>query len=293
VVHPSRAIDRPLFALREWASPRNVELVQIRASCRQQSVAELGNAEDCDLLVSIGGDGTTLAAIRAGALAGRPVLPIACGSLGVLTSVAAREIVDAIERFSRGAWVPWSPPALEVVPECGAPVLAFNDIAIVRASGSQVRLTVDVDGNRVVRIAGDGCIVSTPIGSSAYALAAGGPLLAPDVGAFLFTPLASHGGSCPPVVIGAASAIRLTVTAGHGAARLEVDGRRQALPLDVLTIGFRAAVARVVTFRDHAPFPAVLRKRRIITDSPRVLAEDARNRLKRRGRSSGAPTTGW
>jgi NAD+ kinase len=95
------------------------------------------------------------------------------------------------------------------------------------------------------------------------------------------------------VVVGAASAIRLTATAGHGAARLEVDGRPQAMPVDVLTIRFRAAVARVVTFRDHAPFPAGLRKRRIITDSPRVLAEDARNRLTRRGRSSGASATGW
>jgi NAD+ kinase len=134
------------------------------------------------------------------------------------------------ERFSRGAWVPWSLPALEVAPEYRAPVLALNDIAIVRASGRQVRLTTEVDGYRVVRIAGDGYIVSTPIGSSAYALAAGGPLLAPNVNAFLFAPLAAHGGSCPPVVVGAASVIRLNATAGHGAARLEVDGGRRPCP---------------------------------------------------------------
>src|SRR5437588_735979 len=81
------------------------------------------------------------------------------------------------------------------------------------------------DCDLLARLAGDGCIVSTPIGSSAYALAAGGPLLAPDLEALLVTPLPTHGGSCPPFVVGSRSVIRLVATPGLGGARLELDGQ--------------------------------------------------------------------
>src|SRR2546430_17679815 len=93
VVHPTRVVDVPVNELRTWADLHQVELVQIRASCQQQRVADGGDAEGCDLLISIGGDGTALATIRAGAGANRPVLAVACGSLGVLTSVPARDLV--------------------------------------------------------------------------------------------------------------------------------------------------------------------------------------------------------
>jgi NAD+ kinase len=275
VVHPSRAIEHPLRELRAWADLRGVELVQVLASCAQQSVAHPGDAEACDLLVSIGGDGTALAAMRAGAVAARPVLAVTCGSLGALTSVPASSVVAALERFSTGDWAPRHLPALAIEPELGAVAFALNDIAIVRAGGGQVRLTVQIDGNLVARLAGDGCVVSTPLGSSAYALAAGGPLLPLDMPASLFTPLLAHGGSCPPVVIGPASAIRLDATGGHPA-RLELDGQVADALVPPITVRLRAAVATVVTFSDQETFLAVLRKRQIIADSPRLLAEDAR-----------------
>ncbi|HET6867930.1 MAG TPA: NAD(+)/NADH kinase [Solirubrobacteraceae bacterium] len=261
-----------------------MELVQILASCAKQSVAHPGDAAACDLLVSIGGDGTALAAIRAGAVAARPVLAVTCGSLGALTSVPAGGVIGALERFSAGDWVPRHLPALEVEPEGGAAAFAFNDVAIVRGGGGQVRLAVQIDGDLVARLAGDGCVVSTPLGSSAYALAAGGPLLPPGLAAFLFTPLLTHGGSCPPVVVGAESAIRIDATGGHGGARLELDGQVADTLVAPLTVRLRAAAATVTTFSDQEPFLAVLRKRQIIADSPRILAEDARaQRLVGRG----------
>jgi NAD+ kinase len=133
-----------------------------------------------------------------------------------------------------------------------------------------------VDGALFGRIAGDGCIVSTPVGSSAYALAAGGPLVAPGAGAYLFTPLPTHGGSCPPFVIAAASELQLDISAGHGGARLEVDGQISDRAVEPMTIGFRPDVARLVTFADQEPFLTGLRRRQIITDSPRIIAEDIR-----------------
>lgn len=123
---------------------------------------------------------------------------------------------------------------------------------------------------------GDGCLVSSPLGSSAYALAAAGPLLPLDIPASLFTPLLTHGGSGPPVAVGAPSAIRLDATGGHAGARLELDGQVADALVPPIIVRLRAAVATAATFSDREPFLAVLRKRQIIADSPRLLAEDAR-----------------
>jgi NAD+ kinase len=275
VVHPTRNIQGPLGELRAWAEPQGAQLVQVPASCQQQRVADHGNTEDCDLLVSIGGDGTALAALRAGALAGRPVLPVACGSLGVLSSVPADGIIRALELFRGGDWVPRSLPALDVVGDSGSQLFALNDIVIVRARAGQLRVAVEVDGALFARLAGDGCVVSTPIGSSAYSLAAGGPLLVPDLDAFLVTPLPTHGGSRPPFVVGSASVVRV-VAAAPGDARLELDGQISDSLEGPLTVTFRDHVATAVGFSYQEPFLSVLREREVITDSPRILAEDAR-----------------
>jgi NAD+ kinase len=279
VVHPSRAIERPLGELRRWADGHGVDLVQVQVVSRQQQVAEVGDPEDCDLLVSIGGDGTTLAAMRAGAIAAKPVLAVACGSLGVLTSVPAGEVVQAVERFGRGDWVPWRLPGLDVAGELGTRLLALNDLAVVRADMGQIRLTAELDGQLFARLAGDGCIVSTPIGSSAYTNAAGGPLLMPELDAFVITALPTHGGSRPPLVMSADSSLRVQAAPGHGGARLELDGQRAGMLDDALTITFRKAVATIVNFPGQEPMLAVLRGRGIIIDSPRILLDDARHPL--------------
>ena len=106
VVHPTRPVEGALDELREWAQRNGVDLVQVRAFCRQKQVAERGDPADCGLIVAIGGDGTTLAAIHAGMQGGRPVLGVACGSLGVLTSVAPSELQRALDRFTAGDWTP-------------------------------------------------------------------------------------------------------------------------------------------------------------------------------------------
>lgn len=275
VVHPSRSVDRPLRMLREWAGEHTVDIVQVPAPCLQQQVAATGSARDCDLVVAIGGDGTTLAAIRTGAAAGRPVLGIACGSIGALTSVAAADAALAIERFSRGDWTAYPLPALDV--HCGAAeqLRAFNDVAIVRSGAGQVRVCAQVDGILYARFAGDGCIVSTPLGSSAYALAAGGPLLGLRAECLLLTPVSAHGGSCPPLVADANAELRLLIDTRHGGARLEVDGQPVEVDHAELLVRLRSAVVSIIKFPDQEPFLSGLRRRRIIIDSPRILAEDS------------------
>ena len=276
LVHPTRNVDNALRLLREWTEEHGIELVQIAAPYPQRNVAEEGDAGDTDLIVSIGGDGTTLAALRAGAEARRPVLGIGCGSLGALANVAAADITSSLERFVRGEWRPRLLPGLSIAGSEGKALFALNDVALVRESGSQVRLAAYVDGALFARIAGDGAVVSTPIGTSGYAISAGGPLLLPGIDAYVLTPLPKHGGFAPPLVIGAGSELELDAAASFGGVRLEVDGQVAGSGVGSVTVSFRAAMATQVSFDDHEPLLSGLRRRRILVDSPRFLAEDAR-----------------
>jgi NAD+ kinase len=277
VVHPTRDIEQPFAQVREWSAAHGAGLVQVPVAGNRREVTREGRAEDCDLIVSIGGDGTMLAAVRSSLAAERPVLGIACGSLGALTSVDAADVRSALDRFAGREWVPRHLPALEIRREEAEPLLALNDIAIVRAGQGQIRATASVDGSLYGRLAGDGVIVSTPVGSSAYALAAGGPLLAPGTDAFLFTPLPFHGGFCPPLVIGAGSQLELDTNAGRSGARVELDGQVTDLTVTALQIRLRPRVATVVTFEGQESLLAGLRRRKILMDSPRILADDARH----------------
>jgi NAD+ kinase len=274
-VHPTRAIDAPLDAVRQWARRRRIDVVQVPAQCEQREVAPRAAAGECDLIVSIGGDGTTLAALRSACQVDRPVLGVACGSLGVLTSVAAEDAAQALERFSEGNWRPRLLPALQIERGEGEPLFALNDLVVVRAGEGQVFVSSRVDGALCERFAGDGCIVSTATGSSGYALAAGGPLLTLEAEAFLFTPLSSHAGSCPAIVLGPRSELELEIRVRHGGARLELDGQIVDTHIGPLAIRLRSGAATAVSYEGEEPFIAGLRRRQIISDSPRILAEDA------------------
>jgi NAD+ kinase len=283
VVHPSRDVRGAVAAVRGWANEHCIEVVQLRTDHDDTGHAPEGTTAAAGLVVAIGGDGTVLAALRAAAGERLPVLGVACGSLGALTTVAAADVPVALERFASGAWEAEHVPALDVRPSAGPAVTAINDIVVVRGAGGQVGIEVVVDGELYGRFAGDGVIVSTQLGSSAYALAAGGPLLAPGNDGLLVTPLAPHGGCLPPLVAGAASRVQLTVKPGHAGARVEVDGRPSDVPAERLDVCLRPDAATIVRLGEEESFLAGLRRRKILMDSPRMLARDARETLKPAG----------
>jgi NAD+ kinase len=276
VVHPSRDIDEPLGRLRAWAGEQDVIVTQVAVPGQDRRVADAGDVAGCDLIVSIGGDGTMLAAIRAAVAADLPVLGVSCGSLGVLTAVGTEALPAALDRFRQGDWTPRVLPALTVARPDGPDLFALNDLSIVRNGIGQVRVASRVDGVLFSRLAGDGCIVSTAVGSSAYSLAAGGPLLAPGTDAYVLTPLPAHGGSRQALIVGAASELTLEVTTGMGGARVEIDGQVVASDPRTLAIRLRAGVATLVAFADQEPVFTGLRRRGIIADSPRIVADATR-----------------
>ena len=276
MVHPKREVQRPLDALRDWAQEHDVEVVQIGAKPNGPQVAPDGEPGDVGLVVAIGGDGTVLAALRAAAPFDRPVLGVACGSVGALTTVAGTAVTRSLDAFASGDWHGDPIPAVHVSDAAGGEAFAFNDVVVVRDGGNQVSCEVEADGALYARFSGDGVIGSTQLGSSAYALAAGGPLLAPGSGAWLITPLAAHAGFIPPLVLGARSSARLYIEPGYAGARVEVDGQRAAIEPRELELDLRPDRGTVVRVGDDESFLTSLRRRGIVTDSPRMLAREAR-----------------
>ena len=158
-------------------------------------------------------------------------------------------------------------------------------MALVRDAGGQVRLSVHVDGALFARIAGDGAVVSTPIGTSGYAISAGGPLLLPRVDGFVLTPLPKHGGFAPPLVIDPIGARRWTLPASFAGARLEIDGQIAGEFAGSTQSRSAPGLATQVAFDDQEPLLAGLRRRRILFDSPRFLAEADRQARGRQAES--------
>src|SRR3954447_11286519 len=279
VVHPRRELGVALATVREWAERDGAELVQLDAPGQEQQVAARGEAAGCDVIVALGGDGTALAALRLGAPVGVPVLGVACGSLGALTAVTAGDFSDAPSRVPRPDWEQRRLPALAIERD-GERTTAINDLVLIRAGAGQVIAEVAVDGERFIRFAGDGLVVGTPLGSTAYTLAAGGPMLAPGASGMVMTPLAPHGGVCPPLVAGPESRFEIRFDPGNGGARIELDGQvhdeLEPRSPTTLGIGLEEGTAVLVSLGEEEPLIAGLRRRRIILDSPRVLARDDR-----------------
>lgn len=284
VVHPRREIGTALTALRQWSAEHGVRVVQVAAAGQERTVAEPGDAADCDLVVALGGDGTTLAALHAAAAVEKPVLGVACGSLGALTAVSAGALTGALDRVDAGDWRPRRLPALEVAAGEAEPLWAVNDFVIVREGAGQVIAEVRVDGELFIRFAGDGLVIATALGSSAYTLAAGGPVLAPGGSGLVFTPLAPHGGCCPPLVAGPDSLLEIDLDPGHGGARIELDGQILGRAEPLVERAFRVALrpdhATLVALGGEEPMLAGLRRRGVLADSPRILARDVRSGLK-------------
>jgi NAD+ kinase len=276
VVHPARPIEGALAIIERWAGEHGVEVVQLPSAEGHREVAPAGELAPGDLVVSVGGDGTVLAALRAAAPRDAPVLGVACGSLGALTAVGAERLADALDRVHAGDWKPRALPALSVRAGDETAAWAANDFVVVRRGSGQLVADLAVDGELYVRAAGDGFIVATPLGSTAYSMAAGGPILAADADAFVCTPLAMHGGSAPPLVVPGQATVTVEVHPGFAGFDVDVDGHRRPVEARRFELSLHAGKLTLVAFDAPERGLASLRGRGLIADSPRVLARDDR-----------------
>jgi NAD+ kinase len=276
VLHPTRPVRGALDALQEWTATHGLELVHLQTGDRPSRQSPPGEVGACDLIAAIGGDGTVLRALHAAAEARTPVLGVDCGSLGALSTVSEAELRAGLDRIAAGEWWPRRLPALAVETADAQALRAINDLVLVRRGGTQLLVEVRVGGDLYGRLAGDGVIVATPLGSSAYTMAAGGPLLVEGIDGLVCTPLAMHGGCAPPVVIPPDREVVLDIDSGYGGFDLEVDGHRVDSAARRYAVSMQDDYATLVGLGDPDSGLPRLRRRGLVTDSPRVLARDAR-----------------
>jgi NAD+ kinase len=136
--------------------------------------------------------------------------------------------------------------------------------------------SVSVDDELYVRMAGDGVIVATPGGSSAYSMAVGGPVIAGGTPAFVCTPIAMHGGLAPPLVVAATSTLHVQLQPGYAGFDIEIDGHNYPATELEYRITLREDKVTLIAFGGPSRGLSALRDRRLIIDSARVLARDAR-----------------
>jgi len=189
-----------------------------------------------DFVIVLGGDGTLLSVARIVAPSGIPILGVNLGSLGFLTEIKQEEITSALADIDAGRYELSlrSMVHCQVVRQgkCAASYDALNDIVTnQRAVARITEFDVRVNGLFVANYKADGLIVSTPTGSTAYSLAAGGPILAPDVPGFVITPVASHALTNRPLVVQDTAVIEIQVAVTREQAYLTIDGQL-GLPLE-------------------------------------------------------------
>jgi NAD+ kinase len=273
LVHPSRPVQDAVVLLQRWTREHGLELVQIPTS-GQPPVAPPGEVSTCDLIAALGGDGTVLKALHVAAKTRTPVMGVAYGSLGALTTVSVSELDGALDRFAAGDWFARHLPALDLEAAGRHLAWAINDLVLGRRGGTQLMLDVYVDEELYVRLAGDGLVIATPLGSSAYSMAAGGALLAAGSNAFLCTPLAMHGGCGPPLVVPADRRVAVVVHPMYGGFDLEIDGFHVETRAERFEVSREDAFTTLASLTDPRNGLTGLRERGLISDSPRVNAGD-------------------
>jgi NAD+ kinase len=229
VLHPRRDAREAIDGVLRWAADRKVEVVslpdevgRIGATAIPVSADEL--AKRSELIVSLGGDGTMLRAMRLAVGSDVPVLGVNLGRLGFLAEVDVPDLPAALSAVDAHNYSVEGRTAVEAC-FLGSSSLAFNDIALVRVPGhGSAAVGLRVEGSPFVRYAADAVVVSTPTGSTAYAFAAGGPIVSPRTQGLLVVPVAPHSPFNRALFLSCDEPLTLHVLPSSSRLVVEVDG---------------------------------------------------------------------
>lgn len=216
-----------------------------------------GAARVPDVMITVGGDGTILRIVNYCAAHGVPILGVNTGCIGFLTELEPAEIGRIPDILLSGDYTVDERSLLSATLN-GRTVYGLNETVIMRGSiGRMLELTAEIDGKTVDRYRCDGYIIATPTGSTAYSLSAGGPVVAPDTGAFALTPINPHSLHSRPLVVSDRKRIRLT---WEGCASVTVDGRDEGTVCGELVVEKADRTARFIWLKESNFYTKLLSK---------------------------------
>jgi NAD+ kinase len=223
LVSPTAACGPQLLMVEAWAAEQGIGVLDLGTSAEPGALAP-----GCDLVIALGGDGTILRALQLAMPHQVGVLGINFGNVGFLADCHRDDFTAALDRVARGEAKVEERTAL--VATIGADpvetVVAFNDVVVARRPGhGTARLRVEVDGEALLELRGDGVVIASPTGSTAYNVGAGGPAVAPTLDAIVVTPLATQGSRLRSLVLDGGDAVRVTTEPSSAPLSAEIDGR--------------------------------------------------------------------
>ena len=216
--------------------------------------------EELDLIVGIGGDGTLLRAAHLAHDLDVPVIGVNLGTVGYLTEVEPENIDEMLRLLAGGELGTHSRMTVAAIPPDGTPLHGINDVVIEKVISQRlVQISIEVNGEFFTTFRSDGLIVATPLGSTAYSLSAGGPVVDPDLDALIMTPVAPHSLMSRPTVFTPDTSLRFTV-ATERQVRVNLDGRLGVVLEEGESVEVRAGKCpvRFLTMGTH-PFPQAVR----------------------------------
>jgi NAD+ kinase len=251
-------IVRPLL---EWLSKRGIRALydmETAGSLRDESGGRPREllAQESDLLLVLGGDGTLLAAAREAAPRGIPILPINLGSLGFLTSFTLGELYSALEGTLAGQLSASERVMLDASllrdGEVVESQLVLNEAVITKgALARMIEIELSIDEDFVCRYRADGLIVATPTGSTAYSLSAGGPIVHPAVESIILTPICPHTLSDRPLVVGDTCNVEMRLRGTAESVYLTLDGQKGVLMQSEDSVAIVRAKERLKLIQPH------------------------------------------
>lgn len=219
-----------------------------------------------EFIISLGGDGTLLEASREAAPYGIPVLGVNLGRLGFLCEIERNEVFDALEKIINHEYTVQERLMLSAVvtdlDQRRTTFHALNDVVFLRdPSAAMITLQANLSGEPSVSYPADGLIISTPTGSTAYSLSAGGPVLGPNVEAILLTPLAAHSLSARPMVVSSKEKIEILLARGEECI-VNFDGYHRLVMRKEETVCIEKAPISALLIRlGKRSFPYVVREK--------------------------------
>jgi NAD+ kinase len=261
LANPSGDCEPELVRIDAWARDVGVEVVDLGTSAEAGSLP--ANSE---LVIALGGDGTILRALQLAMANHAAVLGVNFGHVGFLADCGGDGLADALRRIARGEAQVDERTALVATLQTEPPrrLIAFNDVVVARVPGfGTARLRVEIDGQAMLALTGDGVVIASPTGSTAYTVGAGGPAVAPTLDAIVLTPLASQGSPLRSLVVDGSDTIHVASEPSSAPLSIEFDGR--------MTVEVPASASVEV----HA----APRKARLVRTRPRTFYADLANHL--------------